>query len=89
MIGCSNSENKKIQDNQIPVPTSINSFFETAPSLISLDSTYYRTIEKWNEIIIFSDKFSDLIEKEINVLKLSANTPFSCLYFICIVSKVF
>lgn len=66
MIGCSNSENKKIQDNQILVPTSISSFFETAPSLISLDSTYFRTIEKWNEIISFSEKFSDLIEKKIN-----------------------
>lgn len=66
ITACSSSEKK--QKDVIPkqIPTSINSFFDSKPTVIKLDSTLFNSFEKWNAIISFSEKFSDLIEKEIN-----------------------
>ena len=66
ITSCSRSEKK--QNDIIPeqIPTSINSFFESNPSVINIDSTLFISIEKWSQIVSFSEKFSDLIEKEIN-----------------------
>ena len=66
LISCSKSDNKKNNIDQVPIPTSINSFFNNTPSTIKLDSTYLNTIDKWISIISFSQKFNDLIDKEIN-----------------------
>ena len=66
ITSCSRSEKK--QNDIIPeqIPTSINSFFESNPSVINIDSTLFSSVEKWSQIVSFSEKFSDLIEKEIN-----------------------
>ena len=66
ITSCSRSEKK--QNDIIPeqIPTSINSFFESNPSVINIDSTLFISVEKWSQIVSFSEKFSDLIEKEIN-----------------------
>ena len=66
ITSCSRSEKK--QNDVIPeqIPTSINSFFESNPSVINIDSTLFSSVEKWSQIVSFSEKFSDLIEKEIN-----------------------
>ena len=66
ITSCSRSEKK--QNDVIPeqIPTSINSFFESNPSVINIDSTLFISVEKWSQIVSFSEKFSDLIEKEIN-----------------------
>ena len=66
ITACSTSEKK--QNNIIPeqIPTSINSFFDSKPSVINIDSTLFNSIEKWSQIVSFSEKFSDLIDKEIN-----------------------
>ena len=66
LISCSKSDNKKNNIEKVPIPTSINSFFNNTPSTIKLDSTYLNTIDKWIPIISFSQKFNDLIDKEIN-----------------------
>ena len=66
ITACSRSEKK--QNDVIPeqIPTSINSFFDSSPSVINIDSTLFSSVEKWSQIVSFSEKFSDLIEKEIN-----------------------
>ena len=66
ITACSRSEKK--QNDVIPeqIPTSINSFFDSKPTLIRIDSTLFNSIEKWSQIVSFSEKFSDLIDKEIN-----------------------
>ena len=66
ITACSKSEKK--QNDVIPeqIPTSINSFFDSRPSVINIDSTLFSSVEKWSQIVSFSEKFSDLIEKEIN-----------------------
>ena len=66
ITACSSSEKK--QKDVIPeqIPTSINSFFDSKPTVIKLDSTLFNSIEKWSQIVSFSEKFSDLIDKEIN-----------------------
>ena len=66
ITACSRSEKK--QNDVIPeqIPTSINSFFDSRPSVINIDSTLFSSVEKWSQIVSFSEKFSDLIEKEIN-----------------------
>ncbi len=33
---------------------------------MNIDSTLFSSIEKWSQIVSFSEKFSDLIDKEIN-----------------------
>lgn len=66
LISCSKSDNRKNNTEQVLIPTSINSFFNNTPSTIKLDSTYLNTIDKWISIISFSQKFNDLIDKEIN-----------------------
>ena len=66
ITACSRSEKK--QNDVIPeqIPTSINSFFDSKPTLTRIDSTLFNSIEKWSQIVSFSEKFSDLIDKEIN-----------------------
>tara|TARA_B100000945_G_scaffold313323_1_gene309246 strand:+ start:336 stop:818 length:483 start_codon:yes stop_codon:yes gene_type:complete len=66
ITACSSSEKK--QNDVIPeqIPTSINSFFDSKPSVMNIDSTLFSSIEKWSQIVSFSEKFSDLIDKEIN-----------------------
>ena len=66
ITACSRSEKK--QNDVIPeqIPTSIISFFDSSPSVINIDSTLFSSVEKWSQIVSFSEKFSDLIEKEIN-----------------------
>ena len=66
ITACSSSEKK--QKDVIPeqIPTSINSFFDSKPSVVKLDSTLFNSFEKWSQIVSFSEKFSDLIDKEIN-----------------------
>tara|TARA_Y100001970_G_scaffold109812_1_gene137143 strand:- start:623 stop:1111 length:489 start_codon:yes stop_codon:yes gene_type:complete len=66
ITACSSSEKK--QKDVIPeqIPTSINSFFDSKPSVMKIDSTLFSSIEKWSQIVSFSEKFSDLINKEIN-----------------------
>ena len=63
---CSSSEKKPNQVKQEPIPSSINSFFESKPVVLKIDSTSFDLIEKWSQIVSFSEKFSDLIDKEIN-----------------------
>ena len=66
ITACSKSEKK--QNDVIPeqIPTSINSFFDSRPSVINIDSTLFSSVEKWSQIVSFSEKFSDLIQKEVN-----------------------
>ena len=66
ITACSSSEKK--QNDVIPeqIPASINSFFDSKPSVMNIDSTLFSSIEKWSQIVSFSEKFSDLIDKEIN-----------------------
>ena len=63
---CSSSEKKENELKPEPIPTSINSFFDSKPIIISIDSTQISSIEKWNQLISFSEKFIDLMDKEIN-----------------------
>ncbi len=65
IISCSEFDNKKIKV-QAPVPTSINSLFNEKPEIIKLDLISSSQIESWAQMISFSEKFSDLFEKEIN-----------------------
>jgi len=65
IISCSDIDNKNIKV-QAPIPTSINSFFNEKPKIIKLDLTSSSQIESWAKMISFTDKFSDLFEKEIN-----------------------
>ena len=66
ITACSSSEKKQNYITTEQIPTSINSFFENKPEIISLDSTYNSEIEIWTQMINFTEKFSDLFEKEIN-----------------------
>ena len=66
ITACSRSEKKQKDVITEQIPTSINSFFDSKPTLIRIDSTLFNSIEKWSQIVSFSEKFSDLIEKEIN-----------------------
>ena len=66
ITSCSKSEKKQNDVIQEQIPTSINSFFESTPYVINIDSTLFSSVEKWTQIVSFSEKFSDLIEKEIN-----------------------
>ena len=66
IFSCSNVDTNKGTTDQIPIPTSIVSFFENKPEIIRLDSTYTSEIEIWTQMINFTEKFSDLFEKEIN-----------------------
>ena len=63
---CSSSEKKENELKPEPIPTSINSFFDSKPIITSIDSTQINSIEKWNQFISFSENFLDLMEKEIN-----------------------
>ena len=63
---CSSSEKKENEVKLEPIPTSINSFFDSKPIAISIDSAHINSIENWNQFISFSDKFLDLMDKEIN-----------------------
>ena len=65
IISCSDIDNKYIKV-QAPIPTSINSFFNEKPEIIKLDLTSSSQIESWAQMISFTEKFSDLFEKEIN-----------------------
>ena len=65
IISCSEVDNKNIKV-QVPIPTSINSFFNEKPQIIKLDLTSSSQIESWVQMISFTEKFSDLFEKEIN-----------------------
>ena len=65
IISCSEVDNKNIKV-QVPIPTSINSLFNEKPEIIKLDLTSSSQIESWVQMISFSEKFSDLFEKEIN-----------------------
>ena len=66
ITACSSSEKKQNDINTEQIPNSINSFFENKPVIIRLDSTYTSEIEIWTQMINFTEKFSDLFEKEIN-----------------------
>ena len=66
IFSCSNVDTNKGTIDQIPIPTSIVSFFENKPEIIRLDSIYNSEIEIWTQMINFTEKFSDLFEKEIN-----------------------
>ena len=65
IISCSEVDNKNIKV-QVPIPTSINSLFNEKPEIIKLDLTSSSQIESWVQMISFTEKFSDLFEKEIN-----------------------
>ena len=65
IISCSEIDNKNIKV-QVPIPTSINSLFNEKPEIIKLDLTSSSQIESWVQMISFTEKFSDLFEKEIN-----------------------
>ena len=65
IISCSEIDNKNIKV-QVPIPTSINSLFNEKPEIIKLDLTSSSQIESWAQMISFTEKFSDLFEKEIN-----------------------
>ena len=66
ITACSSTEKKQKNITIEQIPTSINSFFDSKPTLIRIDSTLFNSIEKWSQIVSFSEKFSDLIDKEIN-----------------------
>tara|TARA_Y100000768_G_C23681602_1_gene542547 strand:+ start:70 stop:546 length:477 start_codon:yes stop_codon:yes gene_type:complete len=66
IFSCSNVDTNKGTIDQIPIPTSIVSFFENKPEIIRIDSIYNSEIEIWTQMINFTEKFSDLFEKEIN-----------------------
>ena len=66
ITACSSTEKKQKNITIEQIPTSINSFFDSKPSVINIDSTLFNSIEKWSQIVSFSEKFSDLIDKEIN-----------------------
>ena len=65
IISCSEDDNKNIKV-QVPIPTSINSLFNEKPEIIKLDLTSSSQIESWVQMISFTEKFTDLFEKEIN-----------------------
>ena len=65
IISCSEIDNKNIKV-QVPIPKSINSLFNEKPEIIKLDLTSSSQIESWVQMISFTEKFSDLFEKEIN-----------------------
>ena len=65
-FSCSKINTNKSTVEQIPIPTSINSFFGNKPDIIRLDSTYIKEIDIWSQMISFTEKFSDLIDNEIN-----------------------
>ena len=65
IISCSEVDNKNIK-TQVPIPTSINSLFNEKPEIIKLDLTSSSQIESWVQMISFTEKFSDLFDKEIN-----------------------
>ena len=65
IISCSEIDNKNIKV-QVPIPTSINSLFNEKPQIIKLDLTSSSQIESWVQMISFTEKFSDLFDKEIN-----------------------
>ena len=66
ITACSSTEKKQNNITTEQIPNSINSFFDSKPSVINIDSTLFNSIEKWSQIVSFSEKFSDLIDKEIN-----------------------
>ena len=66
ITSCSSSEKNQNNITSEPIPTSIDSFFDSKPDLIKIDSTLLKSVEKWNQIMSLSEKFSDLFEKEIN-----------------------
>ena len=66
IFSCSNINTNKSTVEQVPIPTSINSFFDNKPDIIRLDTTYIKEIDIWIQMISFSEKFSDLIDNEIN-----------------------
>ena len=66
ITACSSTEKKQKNITTEQIPNSINSFFDSKPSVINIDSTLFNSIEKWSQIVSFSEKFSDLIDKEIN-----------------------
>ena len=65
IISCSEIDNKNIKV-QVSIPTSINSLFNEKPEIIKLDLTSSSQIESWVQMISFTEKFSDLFDKEIN-----------------------
>ena len=65
IISCSDVDNKNIKV-QAPIPTSINSLFNEKPEIIKLNLSSSSQIESWVQMISFTEKFSDLFEKEIN-----------------------
>ena len=66
IFSCSNINTNKSTVEQVPIPTSINSFFDNKPDIIRLDTTYIKEIDIWIQMIGFTEKFSDLIDNEIN-----------------------
>ena len=66
IFSCSNINTNKSTVEQVPIPTSINSFFDNKPDIIRLDTTYIKEIDIWSQMISFTEKFSDLIDNEIN-----------------------
>ena len=65
IFSCSNVDTNKGTIDQIPVPTSIVSFFEK-PEINKTRFQLYIRNRVWTQMINFTEKFSDLIDNEIN-----------------------
>ena len=66
VYSCSDVNINKIKLDQTPIPNSINSFFNEKPEINELDLNNISNLETWTQMINFTEKFSDLFEKEIN-----------------------
>ena len=66
VYSCSDVNINKIKLDQTPIPNSINSFFNEKPEINELDLNNNSNLETWTQMINFTEKFSDLFEKEIN-----------------------
>ena len=66
VFSCNDVTKNKSKVDQERIPNSINSFFNEKPEIIELELYPSSNIETWTQIINFTEKFSDLFEKEIN-----------------------
>ena len=65
VFSCSEINEKQIKV-QASIPSSINSLFKDVPEISKLNVNDNSKIETWSNMISFTEKFSDLFEKEIN-----------------------
>lgn len=66
VFSCTDVAKNKSKVDQEPIPNLINSFFNEKPEIIELELYPSPNIETWTQMINFTEKFSDLFEKEIN-----------------------